>query len=67
MSQKKKLNLVSLHQRHENLSESEMKVVAGVKNCVCPLLEMLSNQSWAEEAGECSCGSLWVIFGLAFG
>ncbi len=62
------LNLVALHQRQEEISENEMKaIVSGSAPCVenCHgMLEHLDSMSWAEESAECSCGSMWVIFGL---
>ncbi|MGD2093053.1 MAG: hypothetical protein PVH61_43225 [Candidatus Aminicenantes bacterium] len=70
MSQKNQLNLVSLYQRQEQeeMSESEMKVVVAGVNCPCVFIELYYELSGAEEPSEsCNCGSMWVIFGLAWG
>ncbi len=68
MSQKNQLNLASLHQRQEEITENEMKVVvAGVKYCECwPILEQQSGTNFAENVPVCACGSIWVIIGLTF-
>jgi len=67
MSQKNQLNLASLHQRQEEITEKEMKVVvAGVTYCECWPFDSKSGTSLAENVPACACGSIWVIIGLTF-
>ena len=59
------LNLVSLHQRQEEISENEMKVVVAGEVCRTCLTESVFVQiSIGMEADACQCGSIWVVFGL---
>jgi len=70
MSQKNQLNLASLHQRQEEMSESEMKVVVAGVICICDFIDVYSALSGAENPTDdtsCHCGSGWVLFGLAWG
>jgi hypothetical protein len=65
MSQKNDLNLVALHQRQEEISESEMKVVIAGVSCPCGHIDLYYDLNRAEHPTEpCACGSIWVIFGL---
>jgi hypothetical protein len=66
MNQKNQLNLASLHERQEEIFESEMKVVvAGTNNCTtCIDVDSAVLINTSIEAGQCACGSVWVIFGL---
>jgi hypothetical protein len=68
MSQKNQLNLVSLYQRQEEMSESEMNVVFAGAHCPCGHIDLYDYVYDAENPPEsCHCGSLWNIFGLAWG
>jgi len=69
MNQKNQLNLASLHQRQEEITENEMKVVvAGTNNCTdsCIGVDIAAEIYTNIEISDCGCGSMWVIFGLSW-
>jgi hypothetical protein len=72
---KHKLNLAVLRKRDEEMNEEEMKDVrAGAYECTCMALDCLEGAIIALDIQRstyyrvnCSCGSIWSAFGLAWG
>jgi hypothetical protein len=70
----KKFNLADIAKRTEEISESDMKKISSgsepgiqaIYTCKCASYLVLDNVDVAETIGTCQCGSIWVIFGLAF-
>lgn len=72
-----KLNLAALNKRQEKIDETDMITVrAGAPACDCEVEcvgagSIFSSVFDADYTGtiydDCSCGSAWVVFGLAWG